>query len=281
MRNRRETTAPGAPAEDVVIPTQRGPDDMTGHPTDRLATDSRAEGDRYWESREAWNQRSRLVLTPVAAPSILGLFGFAGATFMVASLLAGWWGTPLLAAPVLAPFVFFFGGLAQLLAGMWAYRARDGVATAMHGTWGTFWLAWATLVWAAALGLLPPTVLVSQAFGFWFIVLAVVTCFGALASLGENLGMFVVLGLLTAGSVLLAIGFIGGFGAVVVAGGWVLVASAAAAFYTAGAMMLAGSFRGHTVLPLGRYSAAANVPGRRATAPIGYPEGMPGARVGQ
>jgi uncharacterized protein len=43
------------------------------------------------DSREAWTERSRIVLTPVAAPSILGLFGFAGATFMVASLLAGWW----------------------------------------------------------------------------------------------------------------------------------------------------------------------------------------------
>ena len=34
---------------------------------------------------------------------------------------------------MLAPFVLFFGGLAQLLAGMWVYRARDAVATAMHG----------------------------------------------------------------------------------------------------------------------------------------------------
>ena len=65
----------------------------------------------------AWAERSRIVLMPVAAPSILGLFGFAGATFMVASLLAGWWGGPT-SAPILAPFVFFFGGLAQLLAGM-------------------------------------------------------------------------------------------------------------------------------------------------------------------
>ena len=28
---------------------------------------------------------------------------------------------------------------------MWAYRARDGLATAMHGTWGAFWLGYGFL----------------------------------------------------------------------------------------------------------------------------------------
>lgn len=230
--------------------------------------------------RDAWMDRSRLVLTPVAAPSILGLFGFAGATFMVASLLAGWWGVTS-DVLVIAPFGMFFGGLAQFLAGMWSYRARDGLATAMHGTWGSFWLAWGLLVGLVGLRVLPPTVLTSQAFGFWFIVLTVVTLFGALASLGESLALFTVLGLLTAGSALLAAGLVGGISAIVAVGGWVLVASAAAAFYTAGAMMLAGSFGGRTILPLGKYHAAANIPGRRFLEPIGYSAGMPGAKVGQ
>ena len=69
------------------------------------------------------------MLTPVAAPSILGLFGLAGATFMVASLLAGWWGTPI-DSVVIAPFALFFGGLAQFLAGMsdvaFAFEAGTG-----------------------------------------------------------------------------------------------------------------------------------------------------------
>ena len=54
--------------------------------------------------------------------------------------MAGWYGTggtPL----VLYPFVLTAGGLAQFLAGMWSYRARDGLATAVHGIWGSFWLA--------------------------------------------------------------------------------------------------------------------------------------------
>src|SRR5436853_5058250 len=97
--------------------------------------------------RDAWYgdfARPRVYLQPIAAPSILGLAGFAGATFIVASNLAGWWGTP--TSPLaLAPFAAMFGGLAQFMAGMWAYRARDAIATLAHGTWGSFWLAYLIL----------------------------------------------------------------------------------------------------------------------------------------
>ena len=233
------------------------------------------------DSAHAWTDRSRIVLTPIAAPSILGLFGFAGATFMVASLLAGWWGDPATDAPVLAPFALFFGGLAQFLAGMWSYRARDAVATAMHGTWGAFWLGWGLLVLLVTAGVLPGTVLTSRAFGFWFIVLCIVTTFGALAALIDNFALFVVLGLLAAGSGLLAAGWVGGIPILVVAAGWVLVASAAAAFYTAGAMMMDEATQGRAALPLGRHGPAAGLAGRDASAPIGYAAGMPGAKVGQ
>jgi hypothetical protein len=83
-----------------------------------------------------WRSRSRVVLTPIAAPSILGLFGFMGATLMVGAWQAGWYGsssTPL----ILFPFAFVFGGVAQLICGFYAFRARDGVAVAAHGTWGS------------------------------------------------------------------------------------------------------------------------------------------------
>jgi succinate-acetate transporter protein len=85
---------------------------------------------------------------------VLGLLGFAAATFIVASNLAGWWGTPK-SGLVLAPFAAMFGGLAQFLAGMWAYRARDVIAAAMHGAWGAFWLAYGILNILLATHVLP------------------------------------------------------------------------------------------------------------------------------
>ena len=227
-----------------------------------------------------WGERSRIVLTPVAAPSILGLYGFMGATVMVAAWMAGWYGTTVTPF-TLWPFALAFGGIAQFLAAMWCYRARDGLGTAMHGLWGTFWIGFGILTLLAETGVAPALVLAKNpAFAWWFIVLASITMMGALAAMGENLGIFTVLGLLAAGSAFAAIGFYGGGAWAFTVAGYVLVASAAAAWYTASAMMLEGSL-GRTILPLGTMRRGANMPGGRATRPIEYAFGMPGARAGQ
>jgi succinate-acetate transporter protein len=224
---------------------------------------------------------TRVFLQPIAAPSVLGLFGFAGATFMVASNLAGWWGTPT-SGLVLAPFAAMFGGLAQFLAGMWAYRARDAIATAMHGTWGAFWLAYGILnLLLATHTLKPPTPWFhNPALGFWFFALACVTASGALASVAESIGLFAVLSTLAAGSGILAGAFIyGSLGWVQVAG-WVLVFSAGFAWYTATAMMLAAAGK-MTILPLGKFKRAANVPGGKPMRPIELEWAEPGVKMGQ
>lgn len=60
---------------------------------------------------------ARIYLQPIAAPSILGLYGFAAATFMVAANFAGWYGGPD-SVTYLFPFAALFGGIAQFLAGI-------------------------------------------------------------------------------------------------------------------------------------------------------------------
>ena len=55
-------------------------------------------------------------LQPVAAPSILGLFGFAAATFMVSAHVAGWYGSSPTTFVALAPFAAAFGGIGQIIA---------------------------------------------------------------------------------------------------------------------------------------------------------------------
>src|SRR4051812_37127297 len=129
--------------------------------------------------------RPRVVLQPIAAPSILGLFGFAGSTFIVAGHLAGWYGNPSTDL-YLAPFAAFFGGLAQFLAGMWAYRARDAVATAMHGTWGAFWLGYGLLFLLVATGQLATGRTMDTAFGMWFVPLCAITISGMLGAIVER-----------------------------------------------------------------------------------------------
>ena len=58
----------------------------------------------------AWLARTRVFLTPVAAPSIMGLFGFMIGTVMLGAWQAGWYGSP--ATPLLIwPFAMMAGGV--------------------------------------------------------------------------------------------------------------------------------------------------------------------------
>jgi uncharacterized protein len=224
-----------------------------------------------------WRSHTQISLQPISAPSILGLFGNAAATFIVAANLAGWYGTQ--ASPlILFPLVFVFGGLAQFLAGMWSFRARDGLATAMHGTWGSFWLAYGVFYLLVAMRVLPaPTVspIVEVALGQWFIVMAAITWVGAAAAFAQNFSLAAVLTTLAAGATLLAIAWTASLTVLVPIGGIVLVASAVIAFYTASALMLQGTY-GHSILPVGRRRVA-SVPGQ----PIQYEMGEPGVKIGQ
>jgi succinate-acetate transporter protein len=220
------------------------------------------------------------MLQAIAAPSILGLFGFAGSTFIVASNLAGWYGTP--DSPlVLAPFATAFGGVAQLLAGMWSYRARDGIATAAHGTWGAFWIAYGILWLLLATHTIPaPTPWYdAPELGWWFFALAIVTLSCAIAALFESLVLFAVLATLTAGSAILAWGFFSPSLDSVKVAGWVLVASAALAWYAATALMLAG-VTGRDMLPMLKRPHASTATAGPALQ-VDVPWAEPGVKHGQ
>jgi succinate-acetate transporter protein len=222
------------------------------------------------------------MLQPFAAPSVLGLFGFASATFMVALHLTGVYGGTKTNGE-LWPFAAMFGGVAQFLAGMWAFRVRDVIATAMHGMWGAFWIAFGIFNVLVIAGKLPdhPAGSVSDpAFAMWFWTLMAITAAGALAALAENVALFAVLATLTAGSLFFAIGLSAGSVGWVKVAGWTFVASAILAYYVATSiMLLAGA--GKVVLPLGKPKKEANMPGGRPVKPIQLEWAEPGVKKGQ
>jgi succinate-acetate transporter protein len=228
-----------------------------------------------------WRDHARVFLQPIAAPSILGLYGFACATFMVTAYQVGWYGTK--SSPLLIfPFATAAGGIAQGAAALWAYKARDGLATAIHGIWAAFWLGYGFLNFMIALKLIPapaPHAAVPE-LGYWFFVLAAVTLVGMLASLGESLAITSVLAPLWVGVGLLGIHYLVGGTGWLKAGGYVTMASSFTAFYAASAMMLASAF-GRTIFPLGKYRREANIPGGHHTYPIQFELGEPGVKQGQ
>src|SRR5881227_2357779 len=184
------------------------------------------------ELRE-WRDHTRVFLQPIAAPSILGLYGFAAATFMVTAHQVGWYckaTSPLL----IFPFATAAGGIAQGAAALWAYKARDGLATAIHGIWAAFWLGYGFLNFMVALKLIPAPAAGAAVpeLGYWFFALAAITLVGMIASLGESFAITSVLAPLWVGVGLLGVYYtLGGTGWEKV-GGYVTMASSFTAFYT-------------------------------------------------
>ncbi|HTP30875.1 MAG TPA: acetate uptake transporter [Candidatus Acidoferrales bacterium] len=201
----------------------------------------------------------RVFLQPIAAPSVLGLYGLAGATFMVAAWMTHWYGSSQTTL-LLMPFAALFGGLAQFLSGMWAYKARDAVATAVHGMWGAFWIAFGILALILMAGkAAEPTTPFVPALGFWFIVLSAVTWVCVGAATAENKSLVTTLVFLAAGSTISAIALFTGAESLMILAGYLFIICAIAAWYTASALMLNEAF-GREVWALGRSVQARQMP---------------------
>ncbi|KAH8669785.1 GPR1/FUN34/yaaH family-domain-containing protein [Tricladium varicosporioides] len=142
-----------------------------------------------------------IFLRPIAAPAALGLAGFAGSTWITASWIAGWWGNE--SSPtVFFPFVAFWGGLAQFLAGLQGYAARDVLVTVIHCMWGSFWMSTGTVYLLVTLKAIPAHN-VHEHFpelGSWFVILTFFTWSGVLASAVRDLVLCLVLLNLAIGS---------------------------------------------------------------------------------
>lgn len=246
-------------------------------------TDQAATADNGHREYDFWRDHTRVNLIPLAAPSILGFFALGTTTFMVAANLAGWYGNTTTTPLFLFPFALAFGGITQLLAAMWAFRARDALATGMHGAWGAHWIGYAILHLFIAIGVLPPpttSAIASTAFGFWLIGLAVVTWFGAAAAFGENISAGLVLVALAGGATALAVAMITRNGLAQTVAGYFLIVASVLAWYTAGAMLLESIYK-RVILPVGKHGAEPNVPGAKPQQYIQFTSGEPGVKLGQ
>jgi len=79
-----------------------------------------------------------------ADPAPLGLAGFALTTFMLSSFNSGL--APKSAEVVVLGVALFYGGIAQLLAGMWEFAKGNTFGALAFGSYGAFWMAFWYLV---------------------------------------------------------------------------------------------------------------------------------------
>src|SRR5437764_15311955 len=83
------------------------------------------------------------VLPITADPAPLGLGAFALTTFVLSMFNAGLVGKG--GEPVVLGLAFAYGGLAQLLAGMWEFRTGNTFGAVAFTSFGAFWLSFLAL----------------------------------------------------------------------------------------------------------------------------------------
>lgn len=165
-----------------------------------------------------------------ANPAPLGLSGFAVTTFMLSIVNAGL--IPASDATFLS-LAIAFGGLAQLLAGMWAFKARNTFAATAFSTYGAFWLS-------LAVGALTKTLVVgSVGFSWYLLIWGILTFVYLIAALKTNGALIAVLFVLTLTYLALAIGGFAASKTWIGIGGWIGIITAIVAEYTALADLLA------------------------------------------
>jgi succinate-acetate transporter protein len=186
--------------------------------------------------REGW--------TP-ADPGPLGLGAFALTTFVLSMFNADLVSDA--GEPVVLGLALAYGGLAQLLAGMWEFRTGNTFGAVAFTSFGAFWLSFWALVTFFAADI--PEAAAGDAIGLYLIAWGIFTTYMFVASLRTTAAVAVVFFLLAVTFFLLGLGDSGDNTDLTKAGGWFGLATAAAAWYASFAGVCNSTF-GRTVVPV-------------------------------
>ncbi|MGH3446818.1 MAG: acetate uptake transporter [Nocardioidaceae bacterium] len=183
----------------------------------------------------------------IADPVPVGIAGFAMTTFVLSCTNAGFFGGTE-ATPMVLGLTIFYGGLVQLLAGMWAFRRGETfVAVAFCSYGGGFWLSYFFLVYFIAPTLDPS--IAGDAIGLYLLSWAIFTFYMTIAALRTNLAIVVVFITLTATYVLLTLAELGIASSwLEPIGGYVGITCGVAAWYVAFAHVTHATF-GKELIP--------------------------------
>ena len=181
-----------------------------------------------------------------ADPGPLGLAGFALTTFVLSMFNAGL--VSKAGEPVVLGLALAYGGLAQVLAGMWEFRTGNTFGAVAFTSFGAFWLSYWAFVTFFADSI--PAEHASAAVGLYLIGWAIFTTYMFIASLRTTMAIALVFCLLAITFFLLGIGNSSETEGLVEAGGWAGLATAVAAWYASFAAVTNSTF-GRTVLPVG------------------------------
>jgi uncharacterized protein len=194
----------------------------------------------------------------IADPAPLGLAAFALTTFLLSAINAGlaksstggdWWG-----------YAIAYGGLGQLLAGMWEFKNRNVFGATAFSTYGGFWIG--VGLW---LHFIAPTakdpVALNRDLGWILLAFAIFNTYMLIISAQLNMAVFLVFLTLELTEIFL---FLGNFttktpalppdptnSGLIVVGGILGIITAACAWYASAAGVING-LKGGVVFPVGK-----------------------------
>ncbi|MDR0346615.1 MAG: acetate uptake transporter [Nocardiopsaceae bacterium] len=187
-------------------------------------------------------------VSAIADPVPVGIAGFAMTTFVLSCINAGFF-TGAAGAPMVLGLAIFYGGLVQLIAGIWAFRRGETfVAAAFCSYGGGFWLSYFFLSYVIAPKLSPSVA--GNAIGLYLLAWAIFTFYMTIAALRTNLAVLWVFITLTATYVLLTLAELGiATTSLSQIGGYVGITCGVTAWYVAFAHVTNATFK-RDLIPL-------------------------------
>ena len=190
---------------------------------------------------------------PAADPAPLGLAAFALTTFLLSGHNASFIPDAIWIGPAL-----FYGGIVQLLAGMWEFRNRNVFGATAFSTYGGFWLGLGSVVVLADVSKTFAASLaganLTNALAWFLIAFAIFNTYMLLWSMRVSVAVFGVFLTLEVTEIVLAAAYFnlshGGSSYLLHVGGWCGVVTAAVAWYTSAAGVVNG-MSPVPVLPVG------------------------------
>ena len=189
---------------------------------------------------------------PVADPAPLGLAAFALTTFLLSAFNAGW----MTKSSGLAwlGYAFAYGGLCQLLAGMWEFRNRNVFGATAFSTYGGFWIGLGLYVQLVGAKLLAHPItasLFNRDVGWILLAFAIFNTYMLMWSAAVNAAVFGVFLTLELTEIVLFAGNFALSSGTIKFGGYLGVLTALVAWYTSAAGVFNG-MRGKQVVPVGK-----------------------------
>jgi succinate-acetate transporter protein len=188
--------------------------------------------------------------TSIADPGPLGLAGFAAATFYLSAVNAD-----LLSSSVesgVFGLAIFYGGIVQLLAGMWEFTKGNTFGAVAFSSFGAFWLAF----WWLATKSVPEMVAakastddINHAVGTFLLIWTIFTAYMFVASMRTSGAVSAVFLALTLTFLFLCIGAYANSTGWTKTGGWLGLITAVLAWYASFAAVTNSTFK-RVVLPV-------------------------------